>query len=160
MNDDLVKALLRCYPDIGNTIRSINKRIRHLVNCGYYVHYLQDEMRIYVKIIELNARKQGLKNLRYVIRNVLLSSKDVTRILLIDKYLKGKSAEWIAKKYKLSIRTVYRNLNRAYIDIKRVLIDLNFTEQMIQDYFGDEPIFINALKEVKNERTRKARKGD
>lgn len=158
MNDDVVKALVNCYPNIRDAIKTINKHLRHLVSCGYYVHNINDEMRIYVKIIELNARKQGLKNLRYVIRNVLLSCKAVTRALLIDKCLRRKSAKWIAKKYKQSVRTVYRNIDRAYIDVGRVLVELNFTEQMIQDYFGDEPVFITALKEVENERTRKAGK--
>ena len=150
MNDDVVKALVNCYPNVQDAIKTINKQLRYLVSCGYYVHNINDEMRIYVKIIELNTRKQGLKNLRYVIRNVLLNCKAITRTLLIDKYFRRKSVKWIAKKYKQSVRTVYRNLNRAYIDVGKVLVDLNFTEQMIQDYFGDEPIFINSLKEVEN----------
>lgn len=151
MTDDVIKALFKCYPYLQDTIQVINKRLRYLVNSGYYVHYLQDEMRIYVKMIELNASRQVLKNLRYIVRNVLLSCKAVTRALLIDYYFRRKPVQWIANKYKQSIRTVYRNLNRSYIDVRRVLLDLNFTEQMIYDYFGDEPIFISALKEVKND---------
>lgn len=144
----ITKALLICYSHINSTIDVINNHIQSLIRAGYYTHCINDEMRIYIKIIELNTRKQRLKNMRYVINHVLNECDYTTRMILVNKYLNNKSIEWIAKHYKLSIRTVYRYLDKCYNKFTVVLQNLNFTEQMLLDYFQDESLFNNALKEV------------
>lgn len=144
----ITKALLICYSHIDSAINVINNRIQYLVKDGYYARCINDEMRIYVKIIDLNTHKQRLKNMKYVVNHVLNECDYTTRAILVNKYLNNKSIEWMAKHYKQSIRTVYRYLDRCCNKFTIVLQDLNFTEHMLLDYFGNEPIFINSLKEV------------
>ena len=144
----ITKALLICYFHIDGAIDVINNRIQSLIKDGYYARFIKDEMRIYIKIIGLNTRKQRLKNIRYIINHVLNECDYTTRSMLVNKYLNNKSIEWMARHYKQSIRTVYRYLDKCYNKFTIVLQDLNFTEQTLLDYFSNEPIFINSLKEV------------
>jgi len=156
----ITKALLICYSHIDSAINTIDNHIEDLIRACYYAHGINDEIRIYVKIIGLNSHKQRLKNLKYVINHVLNECDYTTRTILVNKYINNKSIEWIAKRYKQCVRTVYRYLDKCYNKFSIVLQNLNFTEQMLLDYFQDESLFNNALKEVnKNDRTRKARKG-
>lgn len=144
----IVKALLICYSHIDSAINAINNHIQSLIKDCYYIHYANYEMKIYIKIIDLNTHKQRLKNMRYIINHVLNECDYTTRTMLIDKYLNNKSIKWIAKHYKQSTRTVYRYLDRCCNKFTIVLQDLNFTEQMLLDYFQNESLFNNVLKEV------------
>lgn len=143
----VVKALLECYPYIDDMCDTLTRMTEKCVADGYYAVFMDEQMRLYEKIMKYNARRSGL----YRIKNILEAGTGGRMPLLRARFMDGKSAAVVASEGEIPLRTVYRRLQTGISALAAVLEKMGYDKKHILKEFGDEPLFSAMLKRVIDE---------
>ena len=77
------------------------------------------------------------------IMQALSMLKPSYRALLKKVYVQGVAKTAIAKKYHVSVATVYRKIHRARNDFRRILHKLGYTEEWFNNFTNEEDDYVN-----------------
>lgn len=150
MEDRLLvaKALISCYTHIDDVCEAIEKSVEKCALDGFYAIYPNDQMRLYERLIKYNERKRILFNMKYMIETGLNGVKKENAALLRDRYDHGKGRNELTKERGISLRTMYRRLDRALEEFTAVLERAGFDKMRTLKEFGNEPLFSISLNRV------------
>lgn len=144
----LSRALLEFYPRIEGKIEDIKECVDICVRRGFYEKCAEGQMRLYIKILRYNSRKYTLRQMKDLVEVTLdelpLSSREILR----DRYLFQKDINYLQIRFHISLRTLFRHIDRAIHLFSLKLLEIGFDEERLFDYFGMESEFTAALRRV------------
>ena len=150
MEDRLLvaKALVSCYAHLDDVCEALDKSAEKLALEGFYAIYPNDQMKIYERLIGIKERKRVLYNMKFIIEKGFHDIKKESSVLLRDRYEKGKGRNELTKHMGISLRTLYRRLDRALEDFTVALERIGFNKKKTITEFGNEPLFSVSLNRV------------
>ena len=136
------KTILSVYNYLDRVSEAIDKLVKeNACNSFYFTGNQQSKngvMQVADRIIALSERKVKLINLRVLADKALIDCDRGSAQILIERYMDGDSAEDIAKRHNLNIRTYFRHLVSAEEGFCANMAKYGFNSDKLQKYLGDE----------------------
>ena len=139
----LIKTFLSVHNNLPEIIKSIDKIIEiNASSLSFISDIYNTEKSTYAqieKVIDLTERKNNLLNIYLISKNLLSSISDDNRLLLKRKFVYNWTAEDLAYEYQISIRTVFRRVEKLieqiYESIKKKNWSLKFINLQVKNEF-------------------------
>ena len=136
------KTILSVYNYLDKVSEAIDKLVKeNAFNSFYFTGSQQSKngvLQVADRIIALSERKVKLINLRVLADKALSEGDRGSAQNLIERYMDGDSAEEIAKRHNLNIRTYFRHLVSAEEQFCSILARNGFNGEKLEKYLGDE----------------------
>ena len=121
---------------MNKSLKIIDDEVMMLAMKSYDVTNCRDGTMGQIQAIcDLYERKDLLKSFCDAVCTALYKLSAKHRVLLVAVYVKNVDKNALAKKYKVSLSTVYRKLFAARIQFKNALEVLGYTEQWFNENF-------------------------
>ena len=136
-----IKTLLSVQSTLPEIIKSVDKIIEiNASSLSFVTDIYNTEKSTYAqveKVIDLTERKNKLLNLYLISKNLFLSVNEEDRLYLKRRFLFNWTAEDLASEYKISIRTVFRRIEKLidsiYEKIKKNNWSINFINLQVKN---------------------------
>ena len=144
MKENLVwsKTLLSVYRYLERLCGAIDKIVRKTAFSGANVNsqtfYFSNVYTISQRIIDLSDRKVTLINLKLLIEDALKKMNSEDAKILIERYLDGTKRRVLAEKQGVSIRTVFRQIEKAEISFNKNLLCMGYSPTRLEKMLCNE----------------------
>ena len=136
-----IKTLLSIQSTLPEIIKSVDKIIEiNASSLSFVTDIYNTEKSTFAqveKVIDLTERKNKLLNLYLISKNLISSVDESDRLFLKRKYVFNWTAEDLASEYQISIRTVFRRIEKLIEEIyeksKKKNWSLNFINMQVKD---------------------------
>ena len=144
MKKDLLwaKTLLSVYRYLERLCSSIDKIINRTglssINVNSQTFYYNNVYSITQRIIDLSHRKVTLINLKLLIEDILQKMRSNEAKCLISRYVDGAKRRVMAEHESVSLRTIFRRIERAENSFSKILQAKGYDEAKICKMLADE----------------------
>ena len=149
------KTLLYTYKYLPRITDAIDKMVdRTALNSFYYYDNNQKDngvLAVSEKMLGLIQRKSRLINIKVLVDNALLGCESLYGQILIEKYIDNDTAEDIAQRHKLNIRTYFRKLELAETDFYSNIVKRGFDEKKLNEYLEEEKWILEVYQNFQNQ---------
>lgn len=136
------KTILSVYNYLDRVSEAIDKLVKeNACNSFYFTGTNQSKngvMQVSDRIIALSERKVKLINLRVLADKALIECDKGCAQILIERYMDSDTAEEIAKRHNLNIRTYFRHLVSAEEQFCSIMAKNGFNSEKLEKYLGEE----------------------
>ena len=144
MSKDLVwsKTLLTSYRYLERISEAVDKIVKRTAMSGAHVtmqnYYYSNVFSISEKIINLSERKVTLINLKLLIEDILKSMNASDARILIARHIDGTKRRVLAEKQGVSIRTVFRQIEKAEKAFNKHLLYKGYDDEKLKNWLASE----------------------
>lgn len=150
-----IKTLLSIQQILPEIIHSVDKIIESNASSLSFVNDIYNtEKSTFAqveKVIDLTERKNKLLNIFVISNKLLESTSNEDQILLKKKYILNWTAEEIADDYNVSIRTIFRRVEKCLDKLTKFMIDKKWSSQFIMIQVKKESWIIDRFKKYAKE---------
>jgi hypothetical protein len=150
-----VKTLLYTYKYLNRITDGIDQMVeKHAINSFYFCNSnLCDNSTMVIadKIIEMIERKKRLINIKVLVDKSLLSCDRANAQILVERFIDDDSAEVVAKRRGINIRTFFRKQERAENDFYSQMARLGYGVDMLEKYLASEGWIIDVFERFNKE---------
>ena len=154
MKKDLLwaKTLLSVYRYLERLCGSIDKIINRTglssINVNSQTFYYNNVYSITQRIIDLSHRKVTLINLKLLIEDILQKMRPCEAKCLISRYVDGTKRRVMAEHEAVSLRTIFRRIERAEASFSKILLAKGYDEVKICKMLIDEQWIHNVYSRI------------
>ena len=138
-----IKTLLSCYGKIPNIIKTVDKIIDMQASSVSFIYDIYNKEKSTFnqleKVIDLSERKNKLLNIYVMIKNLIKTLSFNDSDFIEKKFIYNWTADDLAKEFNISLRTVYRKVDRIITDIYNQALRKNWSLAFIESQIKDEP---------------------
>ena len=144
MKKDLLwaKTLLSVYRYLerlcGSIDKIINKTGLSSINVNSQTFYYNNVYSIAQRIIDLSHRKVTMINLKLMIESILQKMRPNEASCLIERYVDGAKRRVMAEHEGVSMRTIFRRIERAEESFAIILFAKGYTEEKLNKMLRSE----------------------
>lgn len=136
-----IKTLLSVQGNLPEIIKSVDKIIElNASSLSFASDIYNSEKTTYAqveRVIDLTERKNKLLNIFLVAKNLFSCISDEDRVFLKRKFVYNWTAEELSQEYSVSIRTIFRRIDKLiekiYDSTKRRNWSINFINMQVKD---------------------------
>jgi hypothetical protein len=151
--NEWAKTLLNVYKYLETVIDAIDKIVMKSALNSYYFNgnnvSQNGVMAVANKIINLSERKVKLINVKVLVDRAIEQCGELNAQLLIERYMDDDSAEMIATRHNLNIRTYFRRLAQAEQSMCNAMAKMGYDSKKLSSYLSDEKWIIEILNKYK-----------
>ncbi len=137
-----VKTLLYIYKYLDRITDGIDKMVeKKAMSSFYYGNCHQCDngtMTIVNKIISMIERKKRLINIKVLVDKCLLACEKEGAEILIERFIDDDSAEIVAERRDMNIRTFFRRQDRAESDFYSQMVRMGYDVEKLEVYLEEE----------------------
>ncbi len=150
-----VKTLLYTYKYLNRITDGIDQMVEeNAINSFYFCNNnLCDNstMAIADKIIALIERKKRLINIKVLVDKCLLACDKTNAQILVERFIDDDSAELVAQRRGINIRTYFRKQDRAESDFYSQMARFGYSVDKLEKYLCDEGWIIDIFERFNKE---------
>ena len=149
-----VKTLLYTYKYLNRITDGIDQMVEKNAISSFYFCGNNCEnatMAIADKIIAMIERKKRLINIKVLVDKCLLACDRASAQLLVERFIDDDSAEIVASRRGINIRTFFRRQTRAENDFYSQMARLGYSVDKLETYLADEGWIIDVFERFNRE---------
>lgn len=155
MNRNWSNTTLVAYSLLPKIVNDIDFCIKTRIKSSFQSRHLRSGIsneQLFEEIINLNEKKRKAINLRFIVNTALEKVKTNDRYILYLRIVQRKTFQEISNIQNISLRTAFRRFDKAEIEYEAVLKNIGYTEEWLENEYGNEPFIAEIYKRIVNEK--------